>query len=92
MINKAYEKTINEFTRLLIRFEIPFSIKYFLGGANWRFPFCEGDFICNIAVHNSSLVESMHMPWDKDDVTQMEPDEAISKLIHFYCKDIYKKE
>lgn len=83
-IDSARYNTIEEFTSCLLHYQIPFAVSYHLGGAKWVFPFCDGDFICNIAIHNPSMVESMHMPWDADDVTQLYIPEAIKLLLHFY--------
>lgn len=83
MLDSRYQQTIEEFSACLIQFEIPFSIQYFLGGAKWTFPFCDGDFICNKAI-NFNFVESKGMPWDDDEVTLLTISEALKKMLkHF---------
>lgn len=87
-IDSARFNTIKKFTYCLLDHQIPFVISCHLGGAKWTFPFCDGDFICNIAIHNPSMVESMAMPWDGEDVTQLYVPEAIKLLLHFYKSTI----
>ena len=87
-INSARYNTIKEFTYCLLDYRIPFTISCCLDGIKWTFPFCDGDFICNSAVHNPSMVESMAMPWDGDDVTTCTVQEAISNLRKHFKEDI----
>lgn len=71
---------------------IPYTICPCWEGWQLRFPWCEGD----VAVHDGTYgarankVETYRFPWDRDDVSCLTIDEAITRIQIFYnmCKDM----
>lgn len=67
-------------------FGIPYTINTILDGYQIRFPWCDGDIACHSYTFGVSndCVESYCFPWDEDDVTVLEVEEAINKIIDLY--------
>ena len=78
-----FNSTINYFNNLLNEAKIPYTIIPLYDGAKWTFPrYKDGD----IAIHSgtyysdSGYLESLNLPWDKEDVSICTPIEMVRRL------------
>ena len=86
MINPEYAKPILELANLCTKKDIPFTLNIIWDGLQIRFPWHPGDMACHAGTygHTGGCVESYQFPWDEDDVSVLEPKEAIDLLFDLY--------
>lgn len=86
MINPEYAKPILELANLCTKNDIPFTLNIIWDGLQIRFPWHSGDMACHTGTygHTDGCVESYRFPWDEDDVSVLEPEEAVELLFDLY--------
>jgi len=87
-INPKYATTILTLANALSERYIPFTLNVIWDGLQIRFPWNDGDIVCHSGSygHDDGNVESMGCPWDEDDVTCLNLDEAIDGIEKWYAE------
>lgn len=95
MINyDILDATAMYFSALLKQKKIKYTITSLYDGYQWKFDDYNGD----IAIHSGTYyydegyVESYGMPWDKDDVSILSPQEAVRRLAGEDCACMIERE
>ena len=93
MINPDYAEPILTIANSLSDLGIPYTTNIIWDGLQLRFPWCGGDVVCHSGSygHSSKEVESYCFPWDKDDVSQLEVEEAIQLIAYYYYKTVHEE-
>lgn len=81
-----YKEIINNMKKALDTYKVPCTINQCWEGYQLLFNWTVGD----VAIHDGTYghehgdVETYEFPWDEGDVTQLTPDEAVTKIRDFY--------
>jgi hypothetical protein len=88
MINPIFAKPILTLSNELTEHNIPNTINVMWDGLQIRFPWNNGDIICHSGSygHDEGMVESMGCPWDDEDVSVIEIEEALKHIIKWYAE------
>lgn len=83
-----YNEIISAMSDRLDQYHIPHTVHDCCEGAQIRFPWCDGD----VAIHDGTYghelgdVESYKFPWDDGDVSQLEPEDAVERIVQLYIE------
>jgi len=83
-----YNEIISAMSDRLDEYHISHTINDCHGGAQIRFPWCKG----GVAIHDGTYghevgyVESYEFPWDNEDVSMVDPEEAVERIVQLYIK------
>jgi hypothetical protein len=84
-----YNEIISTMSDRLDQYHIPHTVNdCFSQGAQIRFPWCDGDIAINDGTYGHELgdVESYKFPWDDGDVSQLEPEDAVERIVQLYIE------
>ena len=83
-----YNEIISAMSDRLDQYHIPHTVHDCWEGAQIRFPWCEGDVAIHDGTHGHELgdVESYQFPWDDGDVSQLEPEDAVERIVQLYIE------
>lgn len=87
----TYANSILSIAKACEKSNIPYEIHELYEGYQITFPWCEGDIVAHAAVYGAEndQVESMHFPWDRDDVSAMSTDAMIALIFAYYLLKDY---
>lgn len=83
-----YNEIISAMSDRLNQYHIPHTVHDCWGGAQIRFPWCKGD----VAIHDGTYghaedyVESYEFPWDNEDVSMLDPEEALTNIVAYFIE------
>lgn len=83
-----YNEIISAMSDRLDEYHIPHTVHDCWGGAQIRFPWCEGDVTIHDGTygHDKGCVESYEFPWDEGDVSMLYPEEAVMKIVAYFIE------
>ena len=83
-----YNEIISAMSDRLDAYHIPHTVHDCWDGAQIRFPWCYGDIVIDNYTYGHELgdVESYKFPWDNGDVSQLEPEDAVERIVQLYIE------
>ena len=89
MINPDFANPILTLSNQLTERNIPHTLNVIWDGLQIRFPWNGGDLVCHSGSygHNYGAVESMGCPWDDEDVSYINIEDALDRIVKWYAED-----
>lgn len=83
-----YNEIISAMSDRLDQYHIPHTVNDCYEGAQIRFPWCDGDVAIHDGTygHSNGYVESYQFPWDNEDVSMLDPEEALTNIVAYYIE------
>ena len=88
-IDPKYAVPILTLANALSERNIPHTINVIWDGLQIRFPWNGGDIVCHSGSYGSAVsdVESMGCPWDDEDVSRINIDDALDRIVEWYLEN-----
>lgn len=85
-----YNEIISALSDKLDHYHIPHEVNDCWDGAQIRFPWAVGDIAIHSGTYGNSngYVESYQFPWDNEDVSMLDPEEALTNIIAYYIEEM----
>lgn len=89
MINPDFANPILTLSNQLTERNIPHTLNVIWDGLQIRFPWNDGDLVCHSGSygHAYGAVESMGCPWDDEDVSCINIEDALDRITEWYAEN-----